>query len=126
VARNIVASIIVSGARQNMANYTVPYGLATPVPGPFVCLQAKMMDAIALHFMCEIVGQLKREANAVARRINLIFCEIFLARRKFAERRKSSGANPMWLIIRAMESSFKNAYRLYVTCISRISVSFYN
>jgi hypothetical protein len=69
VARNIVAIIIVSGARQNMANYTVPYGLATPVSGPFICLQATMMDAIALHFMCEIVGQLKREANAVARRI---------------------------------------------------------
>jgi hypothetical protein len=32
----------------------------------------------------------------------------------------------MWLIIKAMESSFKNAYRLYVTCISRIIVSFYN
>jgi hypothetical protein len=55
-ARNIVASVIVSGARQNMANYTLPYGLARPVPGPFVCLQATMMDAIALHFMCEIVG----------------------------------------------------------------------
>jgi hypothetical protein len=52
-----------------MANYNVPYVLATPVPGPFVCLQATMMDALALHFMCEIVGELKREANAVARRI---------------------------------------------------------
>jgi hypothetical protein len=124
VARNIVASVIVSGARQNMANYFVPYGLVTIVPGPFVCPQATTMDAIALHLMCEIVGQLKREANAVARRIKF-FCETFLARRKFAERRKSSGANLMWLIIRAMESSFKNAYRLYVTCISRISVSFY-
>ena len=70
MARNIVVSVIVSVAKQNMANYTVPYGLATPVPGPFVCLQATMMDAIALHFMCEIVGQLKREANAVARRID--------------------------------------------------------
>jgi hypothetical protein len=125
VARNIVASVIVSGARQNMANYTVPYGLATPVPGHVVCIQATMMDAIALHFMCEIVGQLKREANVVARRINF-FCENFLARRKFAERRKSSGPNPMWLIIRAMESSFKTAYRVYGTCISRLSVPFYN
>jgi hypothetical protein len=71
VARNIFVSVIVSGARQNMANYTVSYGIATPVPGPFVCLQATIMDAIALHFMCEIVGQLKREANAVARRINV-------------------------------------------------------
>jgi hypothetical protein len=124
VAGNIVASVIVSGARQNMANYTIPYGLATPVPGRFVCLQATMMDAIALHFMCKNVGQLKREANAVARRINF-FCENFLARRKFAERRKSSGANPMWLIIRVMESSLKAAYRVYVTCISRISMSFY-
>jgi hypothetical protein len=70
VAINIVVSVIVSGARQNMANYTVPYGLDTPVPGPFVCLQATMIDAIALHFMCGIVGQLKREAKAVARRIN--------------------------------------------------------
>jgi hypothetical protein len=52
-----------------MANYNVPYGLATPVPGAFVFLQATMMGVIALHFMCEIVGQLKREANAVARRI---------------------------------------------------------
>jgi hypothetical protein len=84
-----------------------------------------MMDAIALHFMCEIVGQLKREANVVARRITFFF-ETFLARHKFSEQRKSSGANPMWLIIRAMESSFKTAYRLFVTCISRISVSFYN
>jgi hypothetical protein len=71
VARNIVASVIVSGARQNMADYTVTYGLATPVPGPFVCLQATMMDTIALHFMCEIVGQLKRDVNAVARRIDV-------------------------------------------------------
>jgi hypothetical protein len=125
VARNIVASVIVSGARQNMANYTVPFGLVTPVPGPFVCLHATMMDTINLHSMCEIVGQLKRQANAVARRINF-FCETFLARHKFAERRKSSGANPMWLIIRAMESSFKTAYILYATCISRISVYFYN
>jgi hypothetical protein len=125
VARNIVASVIVSDARQNMANYTVTYGLVTLFPGPFVYLQVTTMDAIALHFMCKIVGQLKREANAVARRINF-FYETFLARRKFAERRKSSGTNPMWLIIRAMESSFKTAYRLYVTCISRISVSFYN
>jgi hypothetical protein len=80
VARNIVVSVIVSGARQNMANYTVPYGPVTPVPDHVVCLQATMMDAIALHFMCEIVGQLKREANAVARRIDF-FCETFLARR---------------------------------------------
>jgi hypothetical protein len=89
------------------------------------CLQATMMDAIALHIMCKIVGQLKREANAVARRIKFL-CVTFLARRKIAERRKSSVANPMWLVIRAIESSFKTAYRLYVTCISRISVSLYN
>jgi hypothetical protein len=61
-----------------------------------------MMDAIDLYFMCEIVGQMKREASAVARRITF-FCETLLARRKFAERRKSSGTNPMKLIIRAME-----------------------
>jgi hypothetical protein len=71
VAINIVVSVIVSGTRQKMANYTVSYGLDIPVRGPFICLQATMMDTIALHFMCEIVGQLKREANAVARRINV-------------------------------------------------------
>jgi hypothetical protein len=61
---------------KNMANYNVPYGLVTLVPGPFVCLQATMMDVIALHFMCEIVGQLKREASAVARRIKF-FVRLF-------------------------------------------------
>jgi hypothetical protein len=125
VAINSVASVIVSGARQNMANYTLPYRLVTLVPGHFVCIQATMMDAIDLHFMCEIVGQLKREAAAVARRINF-FGENFLARRKFYEQRKSSGKNPMWMIIGEMESSFKTAYIVYGTCISRIRVSFYN